>query len=358
MLATRIVVAAVAVIVALAALDVVGGESEPPERAPAAEEEQDRWSLAGPTVPPPGALAGTVYLVSLTGCRVLALDLADTAVRAQGLATGCDLWVAPQGDRAVVPLDRPGRRFGREIWLARLDGAPRLERRLGFALGPPAWSPDGREVAWCRRDGQTVVAAASGEERRSVPGCRPKLAPDGSVLTRPHLPLAPALLRDGDVLLDEEDLSSGFHRRARGVVDVLGYDQRRDGLLAVAVVRFSGSAPEVVVQLWAEGRLARVIELPPLGTPGHPGRFGEVVRFSPSGNEVAVAFPGAGTRLVVLEVETGELLLGPTSQHGFDWAPDGSTLALSTAQEVRILGAGLAEPIFALPIGAVAIAWR
>jgi hypothetical protein len=362
MLATRLVVAAAALVVAVAAWDFLGTRDAPPaeEGEPVREELSDGpVELSGERVPPPGALTGTLYVVTLSGCRLLALDLVGATFRPPGPPIGCELSVSPRGDRAVVPLEWPAPVEGRAIWMVSLAEELRLERRLGLARGAAAWSPDGGEVAWCTPEGRTVLASvSSGEVRRTVAGCRPKVAPDGAVLTRPDTPLAATLLRDGAVLLGRDDLQRGFTRRTGGVVDVLGYEQRADGLLAVAAVRFAGSVPEVVLQLWQDGRHVRSIELPPLGTPGRAGRFGEVVRFSPDGAQVGVAFPGPGVRLVVVDVDSGELLLGPTSQHGFDWSPAGDRLALSTAQEIRVFGAGTDEPLYALPLGATAIAWR
>lgn len=363
MLVTRLVVAAVALVVAVAAWDVLGRDGgsggDAREREPVREERSEEPpELLGQRVPPPGGLTGTLYVVTLSGCRLLAVDLVEPALRPAGPIVGCEATVSPDGTRAVVPLEWPAPVEGRALWTVSLDGALRLERRLGVARGTPAWSADGAQVAWCTPAGRTVLATVAGEVRRTVDGCRPKVAPDGSLLTRPDAPLAAAVLRDGAVSLGAEALERGFSRRTGGVIDVLGYEERADGLLAVAVVRFSGSVPEVVLQLWRGRRHVRSVELPPLGTPGRAGRFGEVVRFSPDGGRVGIAFPGPGVRLVVVDVEEGEVVLGPVSQHGFDWSPQGDRFVLSTAQEIRVYGAGHGEPLYALPIGATALAWR
>ena len=86
--------------------------------------------------------------------------------------------------------------------------------------------------------------------------------------------------------------------------------------------------------------------------------MGEHLEFSPDGREVAVAFPGPGKQMVLVELPSLSIALEPTSQHGFAWSPDGDWFALSTGKEIQVLGRAREEPTYVLPIGAAAIAWR
>jgi hypothetical protein len=350
------------VFAALAAADAFRGDPSSPAVATASEEATGRAGASAPASPERGVLSGTLFLTTLGGCRLQAIDAATLELASEGRETKCSFSVSPEGARAVVPLGPVRGPLGRSraIWLARLEGGMRLLRRLGLArTGAASWSPDGTRLAWCRDDGHTVVLVLAGGARKTVAGCGPTFAADGSVLTRPDEPLTPRLLREGDVLLGGEDLRRGFPPGPRGPLDVLGYDARPDGLLAVAVVRFSsGRQPTPVLQLWRGDRLLRAVELPQLGSPAGRGRFGERVEFSPDGREIVVAFPGSGVRFVLLEVASGRLLLPPESQHGVAWSPDGEWFALSTAEEILLYGRGRHDAAYALPIGASALAWR
>jgi hypothetical protein len=357
MMRTWLVVGAVAVVLAVAAADALRDATGHRPDARADPGATHAPGESDPGLPPPGALPGRVYFERLDDCALEALDLASMKRVPGLLETRCGLWISPDGASAIVALDRPMRLASREIWFARLGASPVLVRRIGRAAGGVSWSPDGARVAWCRSDGQTVALSLRDRRREHIPGCRPVFAEDGSVLTRPDAPLTGRLLRDGELLLDEAELERGFDRSRPGIIDVLGYEMRADGLLAVAVVRFSGAAPEVVLELWRGKTLEASIPLPLLGSPAGSGRFGEVVRFSPSGGEVAVAFPGAGVRLVLVDVVTGRLVLPPTSQHGTAWSPDGVWFALSTGEEILVYGPGRSAPVYRLPLGAWTIAW-
>jgi hypothetical protein len=179
------------------------------------------------------------------------------------------------------------------------------------------------------------------------------------VLTRPARLLTSTLLQDGEVLLAEEDLVRPFPADSEGPLDVVGYDLRPDGLLAVVTVRFEpGRRPRRLLQLWRGDRLERAILLPELGLPAGTGRLGDRVEFAPTGREVAVAFPGAGKPMIIVDLGTGGISLEPTSQHGFAWSRDGRWFALSTGEEIRVLGPDRRDAVYVLPVGAASLAWR
>lgn len=354
-LSTWVVLVAVAIVAALAAWDAVRGGSPPARDA----ERSTEPTLSGRRAPPEGRLEGSLVFVTLADCRPRTLDLETLTLGPAGPPLHCGLWVPPRGELAAVSLEPALALRGNRLALLELDDPPRLGDELGVARGEPTWSVDGRIVAWCTADGDTVVLAPATRERRIVPGCRPTITPDGSVLTRSASPLASAVLEDGEVLLRRADLLRAFPADSDGPLDVVGYDQRADGLLAVVAVRFeAGRRPRRLLELWRAGQLEDAILLPELTLPAGAGRLGDRVEFSPTGDEVAVAYPGPGTQMAVVDLATGEVAVGPQNQHGFAWSPDGTWLAVSTGEEIRLLGPGRGEPEFVLPVGAAAIAWR
>jgi WD40-like Beta Propeller Repeat len=353
---TWVVLGAVAVIAAAAAADALRHNG-----APSASEQPlaETRRLTGEEVPAPGALPGTLLFTSLAGCRPQALSLETLTLGARGPSLECELWVSPRADVAVVSLASALGLRGSRVALLELGRQPRLLQPLGTLRGEPSWSRDGRRLAWCTPRGHTVVFDRGSGALSRVDGCRPRIVPDGSVLTRPDSPIATTLLRDGEILLEADDLARGFPADGDGPLDLVGYDAREDGLLAVVAVRFeSGRRPRRLLQLWRERALEAVVPLPELSLPAGYGRLGEHVEFAPTGREVAVAFPGAGKPMVVVDLETRTLAVEPTSQHGFAWSPDGAWLALSTGEEIRILGRERGEPAYVLPVGAAALAWR
>jgi TolB protein len=91
---------------------------------------------------------------------------------------------APDGRHIVIdswatgsygPLDRG-------LWV--LDVRDGSRRSLGIG-GAPAWSPDGKAIAYARNDGIWIVNSDGSDHRRLAPGvCMdPSWSPDGSLLT-------------------------------------------------------------------------------------------------------------------------------------------------------------------------------
>jgi len=316
-------------------------------------------TLTGAELPAPGELPGTLVFASQAGCRPRALDLATLRIGAGGPPLECGLWVPPRGRLAAISL-APALGFrGSRAALLRLSEPPTVVQELGIVRGEPSWSEDGRRLAWCTAASYTVVLDLDTGARRRLAGCRPRFTPDGSVLTRPARLLTSTLLRDGEVLLAEEDLVRPFPADSEGPLDVVGYDLRPDGLLAVVTVRFEpGRRPRRLLQLWRADRLERAILLPELGLPAGTGRLGDRVEFAPTGREVAVAFPGAGKPMIIVDLGTGGISLEPTSQHGFAWSRDGRWFALSTGEEIRVLGPDRRDPVYVIPVGAASLAWR
>jgi hypothetical protein len=341
----------VLVLAGVAAADALRGGS-PASSASGASSAPGGEALRGPFVPPPGHLPGSLTVVAADTCRLATLDLA-TALLQQTDAAGCDVWASPGGELALVSASRRGSRY--ELWLAELGDSPRLLRPIGPARGEPSWSSNGTRIAWCTPAEHTrVLDLASGDEY-SVAGCLPRLAPDGSVLTRGDRFAGPAVLRDGTPVLGELELARGFDAEA-GHIDVLGIAQDTDGTLAVAVASLGGGSGSAVVQLWRDGRLVAAHPLPLRIVPGI-GAFGELLRFSPTGGELAIGFSRPAFGLMVLDLRSGRVVREMSPTRGFAWSPDGRWLAMATRNEVLIAGAVREEATYVLPLAAGALAW-
>ena len=323
-----------------------GGETKRPAAAP-------KPQLAGPGVPQPGSLAGTLTFAAGAACRLQTVSLDDASLGEEGPRSTCDLWAAPTGRLAAVTRGHHG--LWDELWLARLGDPPELLRELGFVQGDPSWSPDGEQLAWCGPDGTTTVLTLETDRRRSVRGCRPALGND-SVLTRPDEPVADSVLEEGRAILGPLDLNGPF-RLPDARIDVLGFDRAPDGLLAVAVASFSDTFPRAVLELWREETLVGAVSLPLLVVPGR-GVLGELVRFSPTGREIAVGFPRSAIELLVVDAPRRRIALELVPVSGFAWSPDGAWFARSTGDEIVIAGAERSEAAYVLPLEATGLAWR
>jgi WD40 repeat protein len=328
-----------------------GGEAEPPAAGASASPRGEE--LRGPLVPAPGVLGGSLTVVVDAGCRVRTLDLATVILRAAGTAS-CDLWAAPGGGLAVVSAARQGSRF--ELWLAQLGESPSLILRLGPARGEPSWSSDGTLVAWCSLRGVTLVLDLRDDSEREVPGCSPRFAPDGSLLTLPDRPVSSAVLRDGRPVLRAADLARGFGDSRPARVDVLDVDQDTGGRLAVSVASVGVGARRIVLELWRDGRLVGTRPLPARVVPG-VGALGELLRFSPTGAELAIGFARPAFGLMILDLRSDRVVREESPARGFAWSPDGRWLAVATRQEIVIAGAVRTETAYVLPLTADALAW-
>jgi hypothetical protein len=380
---------AVVALAAVAVVDAVWERGGDGSQAAAAEER-----LRGAGVPAAHALSGSLTFVERSGCVLGSLDLAELAVVRQAVPGGCTIAVSPDGRWATV-----GRADGSASHLVRVSSPPETVRSLGHVRGAVAWSEASDRVAWCRPDGRTVVLAPATGRTDVRAGCGPRFAADGTVLTVVGALDGRGVYADGRLLLDEEDLREALDRTASGPVRPLAADRRDDGTVAVVVsatprdiydlleqagidptgvegidearkllgldgqrgaiaVSGSGTVPRTELQLWRDGRLEAAHPLRAAGYPFTNRRFGELLEFSPGGDELAIGFDGTGVPLMLLDVETLGVILRPTLQHGFAWSPDGAYFALSNGAQVTIAGALRSEPAYVLPLAASALAWR
>ena len=313
-------------------------------------------ALVGPDSPLPGALPGRLVVTTADGCRLRVVDLASIELGTLGPTTTCAIWASPAGGRAAVVAahslaDPDAGRFA----LVRLDDPPKVERRLGEIDGEPSWSPDGARLAWCTPEGETVVLdIADGGQERSA-GCRPRFTPGGSVLTTSADRLNESLLRDGAVELDPLDLLRGFDASSSGDLDLLGYDEASDGLLAVSVLRLEPQGSRAVLELWQEGELVAGVDLPRNGSGPH--HFGEYLQFSPNGTVLAIGAAPRGSGMTFVDLRLRRPSLDVDHQRAFAWSPDSAWLAVAGQDEIAVYSANGSEPVYRLPLRATAVAW-
>ena len=338
---------------------------------PSAIRSQPTTSIAtirGPDVPAPGSLEGQLVFADASTCRVAALDL-KTLSLAEDERSSCRLWPSGTSDAAVLVADANQNDAG--LYGIELGDVPggreeASDAVLGTAVGEVSWSQDGRWLAWCEPSGTASVISLTSGASRTVEGCAPVVADGGSVLTKVARVPADRLLRDGRVVLDREAMLGELGDSRLTQIDVLGFDVRADGLIAVAVEgRGPDTGPTKTVQLWLDGRLIGSLELDVQdsvpGMYGH-GRFGGLVRFSPDGRELAVSSShlagNAGDYPLVLIDIRSRRVVAKLRQHGFAWSPDGGWLAYAEGDRITVAASVRTEATYVIPIAVTDLAWR
>ena len=216
------------------------------------------------------------------------------------------------------------------------------------------------EIVFAREGSCSSIDLASLEMTRAAGSriCKRLQALSSPASTAP----APSSLFLGDAFLDARDLALGFTPGTTGDVRVAGFAKRPDGLAAVVAIGYrageGGMPSELVLELWRRGRLEAAVQLPSAVDPGGVANLGSVVRFSPDGAEVAVSALGERAPLVLYDVRSLALVLGPTGQHGFAWSPDGAWFALAREEGIAVHGAERSSPAYVFPVAADALAWR
>lgn len=271
--------------------------------------------VRGPDVPAPGTLSGTLAVALLPECRLAEIDLATLALDRDEPAFDCESLLA--SDAGLVAVDRAGERGVYDDGQVVLDEA---DLRSGLEQPPSGHvHPLGADR---RADGLTAVAVAAG----------PRDIYD--------------VLEDAGLDVDDPD----DLEEARELLGLNG----PYGALALSA---GGSLPRTELQLWRDGKLERSRPLRPAAYPFANRRFGELLRFSPDGVELAVGHGEPGSPVLLLDVETLRTTMRPTVHHGFAWSPDGAYFALSTGTEIRVSGALRSQPAYVLPIPALLLGW-
>ncbi len=363
--ATWLAVCAVAAVAILAVVNPFEGATDDGTSRQAAAEGERRGaeSLEGPDVPLPGVLQGRLVYTTTEGCRPAVVHLDRPELGPLGPETGCRLAVAPDGSVAAVHAD-PDRSAGiPRIALVELDGRPTIAEPLGRSIGAAAWALDGTALAWCEENDTTRVLFYESARTEVLPGCDPHFSPDGLLLTRDLGPPSRQIAWGGEAYLDEALIEAVLPQATPSLVRITGYDVGASGLVVVVVSTAGPQDFAHVLQLWRGTTLEASILVGTLSrvalTEGAQfgGSSNRVVRLSPDEREVITGPVGAGARLLLIDLDT-ELETALPPQFGFDWSPDGAWLALSTSEEVLVLGVERSQPIYRLPIAANALAWR
>ncbi len=357
----NLAVVGVVTAVAVAALvdGLRGGEGEaaaPTE--PGETEPVHGRELEGPDAPAAGALPGTLLVAEpeRRECELRRIAFDTASVADTGVDAACRVWVAPEGDLAVIPVSGdPAITWELDLVRVRPDGDSELVRELGTAVGEVAWSADGARVAWCTPGPVSFVLDVGSGSQVEVPGCAPRFGPGGGLLTRPAGPNAPEVWLDGEPVLRSEQLELGFDPASDGSLDVVAFDVAPDGLIAVTVVRYGRGGTTAALQLWRDGRLEASAPLPPPAR--QELRLGDFLAFSPTGDELAVGYAADAGQLAVVDVALGRVVLEAIDQRGLAWSPDGAWLALAGEEEIRVYGALRDDPAYVLELGAASLGW-
>jgi hypothetical protein len=197
------------------------------------------------------------------------------------------------------------------------------------AESPPAWSPDGRWLAYVLAVREPAAALPPGWLFEPDPG-PPAPSP------RTYRLWASPPGGGESVLLDESDRP------------IVSPSWNADGTRLVYGRRKAGDGPaalEIVVQDAPDRR--QVLATLPVAEAA--AIDSSAVAWSPDGRHVAVGLP-APVRLLVLRAENGKTLKEVADARAPAWSPDGSRLAFFRAGGLALLDASLGEPIELLPL--------
>ena len=211
------------------------------------------------------------------------------------------------------------------IYLANSDGTGAGPLTSGDA---PAWSPDGRSIAFHREDGvgdiYIIRADGSGEKRIAVGGRDPAWSPDGQrIVFSTGSAISSIDVRD---LRVTQLLSSDFRGNPRDYVSWPAW--RSDGRISfVWAPDYDSYEPWQIYLMEADGSAPRDLNI--------TRNFAEVHAWSPDGSRIALgAFEGNRWTIASLDSSGADFrIYYKAASDGYagnpDWSPDGRELAFN-----------------------------
>jgi len=358
-LRTWIVLAVAAGVAIAATVDGVLNGAATAAKAPPKHRTREGDQLVGPDVPAAGGLPGTLVLTSGTNCRIETIVFAGPQISKPGARTACRVWASPSGRYAVVSTsESPGGSDAVDLSLIRLDDPSKVARQLGTAIGEPSWAPSGNMLTFCTPKGFSLTENLVLGNTAQSPGCRPRYTADGHLLTVPPGDRPDVLLRDGDVLLSTTELARGLPDADLAAIEVLDYGERADGILAVTVAQEASGVGTAALELWRNRKLLGSFLLRggagPYGAPP-----GNLVRFSPDGQELAVGSqtPEGDDPVTFFDLRLRTVSLQLDTQNGFAWSPDSAWLAVARGDNVAFYSRASGDPVYRLPVVAESLGW-
>lgn len=303
------------------------------------ENVQPAWSPDGTRLAFHSARNGGIWVIPSRG-----------GVARQIVPTGSRPAWSPDGGRIAFQSDEHldaspvgfDAQSGSTIWIANADGSdPRPATRAGAPIGghaAPAWSPDGRFLAFAVFDGLTdngiwLVDVASGKHRRLAEGqslFEPEFAPDGSAL---YVSGGVAVL-----LRIPFDASSGTVAGPLVGIPVPGVPGVRGVSLWPDGNRIAFAGLSLTSQLWAQPLVAGAPRGAPVALTSDTGRRTSWPAMSPDGSRIAYtsARHGEPTQIWVMSAD-GQNQMQLTSNGAANdrprWLPGGTRVAYFSMRE-------------------------
>ena len=223
-----------------------------------------------------------------------------------------------------------------QIWVSPVDGGSPVQRTHSLEdVHYPAWSADGKKLAYAANDGAVWIVEAGGEPRRLTKfpsNCtHPAWSPDGN-----RLAVACSLLQNRKEFTNIW-IVDWMTNSVSELMDQAGAQKRQhpawspDGSTIAYTNGYRVSANQIVEELWlvdSDGTNARPLVL--------NGFFNLQPDWSPDGEWIAFASNQSGSMNVWMVDKSGARLQQLTRGKSYDgdptWSPDGSRICFASTR--------------------------